>query len=131
MVPRLTIRASLLVLASSLLAWASSENADTVHFRVTAGDTLVELLNEAGSDARDAARAIDALKQVFDPRTLQIGDTVTVGSRPGGDSAGELVEIILTLDDGFHVVASRLEDGSYRATRSGWSARRDTDRAGT
>ena len=115
MVPRLTIRASLLLLASSLLAWASSENADTVHFRVTAGDTLVELLNEAGSDSRDAARAIDALKQVFDPRTLQIGDTVTVGSRPDGD--GELVEIILTLDGGFHVVTSRLEDGSYRATR--------------
>lgn len=117
MVPRLTIRISLLVLASSLLAWASSETADTVHFRVTAGDTLVELLNEADSDARDAAHAIDALKQVFDPRTLQIGDTVTVGSRPGGDSGSELVEIILTLDDGFHVVTSRLEDGSYRATR--------------
>ncbi len=117
MVPRLTIRASLLVLASSLLAWASSETADTVHFRVTAGDTLVELLNEAGSDSRDAARAIDALMQVFDPRTLQIGDTVTVGSRPGGDSASELVEIILTLDGGFHVVTSRLGDGNYRATR--------------
>ena len=117
MVPRLTIRTSFLVLASSLLAWASSEDADTVHFRVTAGDTLVELLDEAGSDARDAARAIDALKQVFDPRTLQIGDTVTVGSRPGSDGAGDLVEIILTLDDGFHVVTSRLEDGSYRATR--------------
>lgn len=115
MVPRLTIRASLLLLASSLLAWASGEDADTVHFRVTAGATLVELLNEAGSDTRDAARAIDALKQVFDPRTLQIGDTVTVGSRPGGD--GELVEIILTLDDGSHVVTSRLEDGSYHATR--------------
>ena len=117
MVPRLTIRASLLVLASSLLAWASSETADTVHFRVTAGDTLVELLGEAGSDSRDAARAIDALKRVFDPRTLQIGDTVTVGSRPGADGAGELVEIILSLDGGFHVVASHLEDGSYRATR--------------
>ncbi len=116
MVPRLTIRTSFLFLASSLLAWASSENADTVHFRVTAGDTLVELLDEAGSNARDAARAIDALKQVFDPRTLQIGDTVTVGSRPGS-GAGDLVEIILTLDDGFHVVTSRLDDGSYRATR--------------
>ncbi len=117
MVLRLTIRASFLILASSLLAWASSESAETVHFRVTAGDTLVELLDEAGSDARDAARAIDALTQVFDPRTLQIGDTVTVGSRPGGDDANELVEIILTLDDGYHVVTSRLEDGSFHAIR--------------
>ena len=117
MVPRLTIRASLLILASSLLAWASSESADTVHLRVTAGDTLVELLDEAGTDARDAALAIDALTQVFDTRTLQIGDTVTVGSRQDGSSTSELIEIILSLQDGFHVVTSRLEDGSFRAIR--------------
>ena len=117
MVLRLTIRVSVLVLASSLLAWASNESADTVHVRVTAGDTLVELLDEAGSDAREVARAIDALTQVFDPRTLQIGDTVTVGSRQGGDGTSELVEIILSLQDGFHVITSRFEDGSFRATR--------------
>ncbi len=117
MVPRLSIRSSLLILASSLLAWASSESADTVHLRVTAGDTLVELLDEAGSDARDVARAIDALARVHDPRTLQIGDTVTVGSRQGDDGTSELVEIILSLQDGFHVIASRFEDGSFRATR--------------
>ncbi len=115
MAPRLTIRASLLILASSLLAWASSESADTVHFRVTAGDTLAALLGEAGAEARDVSRAIDALTEVFDPRTLQVGDTVTVGSGRDGDSG--LVEIILTLGDGFHVVTSRLDDGSFHATR--------------
>ncbi len=115
MVPRLTVAMSSLIVAS--LAWASGEIADTVHLRVTAGDTLIELLDEAGSHSGDAARAIDALMHVFDPRDLQAGDTVTVGSRRGDDGAAQLLEIILTLDGGFHVVTSRLEDGSYSATR--------------
>ena len=116
-VSRLMMGVCAMILVPSMLAWASNERADAVHVRVTAGDTLVELLEGAGGDSQEVARAIDALMRVFDPRVLQPGDTVTIGSRPGDDGAPQLLEVIVSLDGGVHVVTSRLEDGSYRAVR--------------
>ncbi len=43
------------------------------------GDTLMKILTSAGADRRDAYQAIEALKPVFDPRRIKVGQTLEVG----------------------------------------------------
>jgi murein DD-endopeptidase MepM/ murein hydrolase activator NlpD len=45
---------------------------------VRRGDTLLKLLVEAGIPRREAHRAITSLRTVYDPRDLDVGQTVTV-----------------------------------------------------
>lgn len=47
-------------------------------FKVKSGDTLGRILNRAGANAQTADAAIRALKGMFDPRDLKIGQTVSV-----------------------------------------------------
>ncbi len=114
---RLKIKACLMLLASSVLACAFANSTETLEYRVAKGDTLLDLLLEAGSSAGDAARAMEALGDVHDPRTLQIGETVTAGFRHGSDGTRELAEVIIALDEGHHVVTSRANDDSFFAVR--------------
>ena len=114
---RVTIRTCLVLLASSVLACAFADSTDTLDYRVAKGDTLLDLLLEAGSNAGDAARAMEALGDIHDPRTLQIGETVTAGFRQGSDGGRELAEVIIALDEGHHVVTSRANDDSFFAVR--------------
>ncbi len=43
------------------------------------GDTLMKILTKAGADRRDAYHAIEAMKPVFDPRRIKVGQTLEVG----------------------------------------------------
>ncbi len=43
------------------------------------GDTLMKILTKAGADRRDAYYAIEAMKPVFDPRHIKVGQTLEVG----------------------------------------------------
>jgi len=47
-------------------------------YAVKSGDTLGRILNRAGVDAQTADAAIRALKGIFDPRNLKVGQTVNV-----------------------------------------------------
>ncbi len=111
--PRVTIWSCIVLLASSVLACALANSSETFRYRVEKGDTLLDLLLEAGSDAGDAMRAMEALEGVHDPRTLQVGETVTVGFSDGRD----LVEVVLSLAGGLHVVTSRGDDDRFFAVR--------------
>ncbi len=114
---RLTIRTCLVLLASSVLACAFADSTETLEYRVEKGDTLLDLLLEAGSRTGDATRAMEALSDVHDPRTLQVGETVTAVFRDGSDGGLELAEVAIALDDGHHVVTSRANDDSFFAVR--------------
>jgi len=83
--------------------------------QVVSGDTLSAVLARAGVAAEEASRAVQALRQVYDPRTLRDGDTVSISLAPDitEPSPGRLLGIQLvksfdriagvgrTLDGGF------------------------------
>ena len=106
-----------MLLASSVLACAFADSTETLEYRVEKGDTLLDLLLEAGSSTGDATRAMESLSDIHDPRTLQIGETVTAVFRSGSDRGRELAEVIIALDEGQHVVTSRANDDSFFAVR--------------
>jgi len=101
--------------------------------RVASGDTLSAVLERAGVAKEEAARAIQALRDVFDPRTLRDGDTVSLSLAPGLAEAapGRLLGIQLvksfdriagvgrTLDGGFASYETRKALDLERARGAG------------
>lgn len=73
-----------------------SDNADALELSVERGDTLLSLLTDrAGLDRGQASAAVDALRDVFDPRKLNIGQQVTLYIQPGGDEGPQLQALTL------------------------------------
>lgn len=82
---------------------------------VASGDTLSAVLERAGVEQVEAARSIQALREVYDPRTLRAGDVISISLAPdvAEASPGRLLGIQLvksfdriagvgrTLDGGF------------------------------
>ena len=104
-------------------ASAQSDDGDgasssTTTFEVVRGDTLTALLTEAGGDAVDIDSAIDALRRVYDPGRLRVGQTVTAVFRARADGRRELAAVGVALDDGDHAVARRDAGGGFRAARA-------------
>jgi len=50
--------------------------------KVKSGDTLGKILNRAGVPGRDAHLAVTALRDVFDPRDLRVGQALTLTFQP-------------------------------------------------
>jgi murein DD-endopeptidase MepM/ murein hydrolase activator NlpD len=77
------------------------------------GDTLLDLLLKAGVERNEATRAIDALREVYNPRALRVGQEVTVTfERPkDGIGTGPFDAIILQADAGRQVLSKRDKDG--------------------
>ncbi|HUC62569.1 MAG TPA: M23 family metallopeptidase, partial [Alphaproteobacteria bacterium] len=68
---------------------------------VSPGDTLMDLLRRAGVTSADAQDAIDAIRAVFDPRSIRPGNALTVTFGPDdSDSATppKLIKVSLPLD---------------------------------
>jgi len=72
------------------------------------GDTLMDLLQQAGISATPAQSAIDALKQRWDPRALKIGQEVAIGIDDYG-----LKELRLTPDPQRDIKLLRGDDGHF------------------
>jgi len=77
------------------------------------GDTLLDLLLKAGVDRSEATQALDALREVYNPKALRIGQEVTVTfDRPkDGIGTGPFNAIALQADAGRQVSAKRAKDG--------------------
>lgn len=77
------------------------------------GDTLLDLLLKAGVERNDANRAIDALREVYNPRALRVGQEVTVTfERPSdGIGIGPFNAVALQADAGRQVSAKRAKAG--------------------
>jgi murein DD-endopeptidase MepM/ murein hydrolase activator NlpD len=63
----------------------SNDKLDLV-LRVDRGDTLVKILTDVGVPTIEATNAVDSLRSVFNPRSLQIGQIVTVTIAPGASN---------------------------------------------
>src|SRR5262245_19732894 len=46
--------------------------------KVRKGDTLATILTRAGADKSEAQGIIDALRKVYDPRVLSVGDEISI-----------------------------------------------------
>ena len=77
------------------------------------GDTLADLLIRGGVEKADAARAIDALAEVYDPRSLRPGQDVTLTfTRPAdGIGSGPFNAVSLQPEAGRQVTAKRSPQG--------------------
>jgi murein DD-endopeptidase MepM/ murein hydrolase activator NlpD len=86
---------------------------------VAKGDTLLDVLINAGSTVNEADRVIVAMADLFSPERLQIGQVVTaVFDMESGSDGARLAAVSLTVDDGGFIVANRTADGNYTATHS-------------
>lgn len=100
-------------------AWAGLGGRTVETLEVGSGDTLLAMLVNAGSPEPEAARAVAAVSDIFNPRRLQIGQVVTAVFGPAAaEGFGELTAISLALGDADYVVANRTTDGDFVARRS-------------
>lgn len=85
------------------------------HVRVGAGDTLGDVLARAGVDGADAVQAIDALRDVFNPRALKAGQKVkvTFEKSPHGFGHGGFHMVSLNADPLREVGAQRDGKGGF------------------
>ena len=97
--------------------WIDGSSLTMTTFVVGQGDTLIDLLVEAGSNANDADSAIDAVDVIFDARRLQIGQVVTAVFQQDGGSQS-LAAVSIALDDTDYIVASRTNEGGFLAERT-------------
>ena len=83
--------------------------------RVSAGDTLGDVLARAGVEGAEANQAIDALRDVFNPRALKAGQQVKVvfDKSPHGFGHGGFQMVALNADPIRVVAARRDERGGF------------------
>ncbi len=79
------------------------------------GDTLASTLARAGSDDDDAHAAIEAFREVHNPRRLQIGQTLSLAFEPRGGGEPRLAEIALDVAPDRNVIVSRAENGAFES----------------
>lgn len=80
---------------------------------VDKGDTLIDLLLRAGVERNEALNAVSALREVYNPRNLKVGQEITVTfERPlDGIGAGAFQAISLQPEADRQVTARRQADG--------------------
>lgn len=82
---------------------------------VNRGDTLMEAVMSAGATANDAYEAIEALKDIFDPRRLRAGQSLKITFAQDGESGWDdrllAVNVVLAVDR--EVAALRNPDGAF------------------
>jgi murein DD-endopeptidase MepM/ murein hydrolase activator NlpD len=78
--------------------------------KVRRGDTLMKMLVGAGFDRSDAHSAITALREVYDPRKLKPGQTITVKLDPATAKTPVLLGLALDPDVDRNVSVNRSED---------------------
>lgn len=80
-----------------------------VTVKVSRGDTLASLLSDIGIDSDDAHHVINAIKRVFNPRNLRIGQEIAVLFDPSEDglNPGRFQGVALEPEPGREVRAHR------------------------
>lgn len=82
-------------------------------FTVASGDTLSDVLTRAGVDVAEATQAIEALRTVYNPRSLKAGQKVTISfdTPSHGFGIGGFQAITLSADPMRQVSAMRTDAG--------------------
>jgi murein DD-endopeptidase MepM/ murein hydrolase activator NlpD len=88
---------------------------ERVDARVGRGDTLANVLENEGVDSADYNAALIALREVYDPRTLQVGQQIELFVDREADADARLVGLALAPDVAQRVEVARIAGGDYRA----------------
>lgn len=92
-----------------------SDRLDLV-LRVDRGDTMVKLLTDVGIAVPEATSAVDALRSIFNPRRLQVGQIVTVSVTPGTESESpQLLQLAMRPEAERDIAVTRADDGGFSA----------------
>ena len=87
---------------------------------ISKGDTLFVALTKAGSDATDAEAAIAAFRSAYNPRNIQIGQTLTLGFEPLKEKSKtrdfRLAEFTLDVAPDRDILVARQTDDSFHAS---------------
>ena len=83
---------------------------------VAAGDTLMDMLTGAKVPADEATNAIAALRKVYDPRKLQVGQQVTVLFEPRRGGSKRFVGLEFIPDVVRSVSVARKGDGDFTSS---------------
>ena len=85
--------------------------------RVDRGDTMVKLLTDVGIPVAEATSAVDALRSIFNPRRLQIGQIVTVTVAPGANDSEtpQLLQLAMRPEAERDVSVKRADNGGFSA----------------
>lgn len=88
--------------------------------QVTSGDTLGDVLTRAGIDGSEATQAIEALRRVFNPRSLKAGQKVqvTFDRSPHGFGHGDFQKVSLNADPVREVFAVRGANGDFTGSET-------------
>ena len=97
---------------------AAASGLVTISFQVQRGDTLATLLSTAGVERRQADAAIHAIRAVFNPKHLNIGNDMIVALLKQDDAAPRLEGITLWLGDDNYIEVSRIGDLEYDSRRT-------------
>lgn len=82
------------------------------------GDTLSGVLSRAGVSSTDGRAALEALRSVFEPRSIRPGGTIEVAFASGsaGDGGSRLVAMTLAADPRREATVARGSDGAFSAS---------------
>lgn len=83
---------------------------------VSRGDTLMGMLVDAGVERTDAHASVEALRDVWDPRSLRPGDQITVTFGMDKETGEAFQGLSLEPDPARRVLASRDDKGGFSAT---------------
>lgn len=104
-------------ITSSLDSIAEIEEKDNV-FHISSGDTMMSMLAKIGINKEEAARAIEALKRVYDLRELKVGQEINVHFRK--DSLKKdisLLSLSFKASLGNEIILESSEDGVFSAKK--------------
>jgi murein DD-endopeptidase MepM/ murein hydrolase activator NlpD len=89
----------------------------TESFVVRRGDTLMDVLARAGFDRTTAAGVVESIRDVFNPKRMQVGQSVDVIYEPPALAGDDNAPTSLTFDiaPGQRVQVERQVDGTYSA----------------
>ena len=90
------------------------------------GDTLLDVLQEAGIGPAEAYQAVGSLREVADLRRLQVGQRLGLALDPAGTAEAMLARLVLPLDTATEIHLVRAEDGSFAAESVERALRRQT-----
>jgi murein DD-endopeptidase MepM/ murein hydrolase activator NlpD len=98
--------------------------------KVRKGDTLSLILTRGGADQSEAQEVIEALRKVHDPRKLVIGDEIVLTfERLERYQTGRLLSVELPAGTDYTVRAERVDEDSFKATKTKRSLSEDLARA--
>ncbi|MCC3303181.1 M23 family metallopeptidase [Sneathiella sp. HT1-7] len=114
---------------------AKNLNELTKTVSVSKGDTLMKVLTRAGADRTESYEAITALNEIFDPRSLKIGQDVTLyfgmdDARESDATAPSLIRVSLKEDVDRQLAAVRTPGEGFTAQETVLELDRKMVRAG-